>query len=210
MMAAGKRPRVEGDREAEVLDAAVRVLADVGYDRLTMDEVASVAHASKATLYRLWESKADLVVDAVSRTKGIPDAHARDTGSLRGDLLALACGPDGQVQQLPLSVLGGLLTALQTDPELSAAWRERFLAPRMAVTRTIFERAADRGELKPDPDLDLILTVLPSMCAFRCTVEGLVVDQAFVTRVLDQVVLPALQRHSDPPGPKPMSTEGNH
>ncbi len=205
MVTSQKRPRVEGDREAEVLDAAVRVLVDVGYDRLTMDEVASEARASKATLYRRWESKADLVVDAVSRTKGIPDAEARDTGSLRGDLLTLACGPCGQAEQLPMSVLGGLLTALQTDPELSAALRERFMAPRMAVTRTIFERAARRGELRTDLDLELILTVVPSMCVFRCTVEGRVVDEDFVARVLDQVVLPAAL-----PDPVPVSTESRH
>ncbi len=205
MVTSQKRPRVEGDREAEVLDAAVRVLVEVGYDRLTMDEVASEARASKATLYRRWESKADLVVDAVSRTKGIPDAEARDTGSLRGDLLTLACGPCGQAEQLPMSVLGGLLTALQTDPELSAALRERFMAPRMAVTRTIFERAARRGELRTDLDLELILTVVPSMCVFRCTVEGRVVDEDFVARVLDQVVLPAAL-----PDPVPVSTESRH
>lgn len=204
-MVAHKRPRVEGDREAEVLDAAVRVLAEVGYDRLTMDEVASAARASKATLYRRWDSKADLVVDAVSRTKGIPDAQARDTGSLRGDLLSMACGPCGQAHELPMSVLGGLLTALQTDLELSTAWRKRFLSPRMAVTRTIFERAARRGELRTDLDLELILTVLPSMCVFRCTVEGRVVDEDFVACVLDQVVLPAAL-----PDPVPVSTESSH
>jgi len=209
MIITRKRPRIEGDREAEVLDATVAILADVGYDRLTMDLVAAQARASKATLYRRWESKADLVVDAVSRTKGIPDAEARDTGSLHGDLLAMACGPCGQATQLPMSVLGGLLTALHTDPELSAAWRERFLAPRMAVVRTIFDRAASRGELHPDLDLELILTVLPSMCAFRCTVEGRVVDEDFVARVLDQVVLPAVSpRTGHPHTAGQLRTEG--
>lgn len=186
-----KRPRVEGDREAEVLDAAVTVLAEVGYDRLTMDLVAAEARASKATLYRRWSSKAELVVDAVSRAKGLPDPDPRDTGTLRGDLLSLACGPCGQARELSMSVLGGLLTALQTDPELSAAWRERFLAPRMSVTRSILARAVARGEVRPDLDLELVATVLPAMCAFRCTVEGGTVDESFVTRVLDQVILPA-------------------
>jgi len=191
MITARRRPRVEGERADEVLEATVRVLADVGYDRLTMDQVAVEARASKATLYRRWSGKAELVVDAVSRAKGLPDAEAQDTGSLRGDLLALACGPCGQANQLPMSVLGGLLTALHTDPDLSAAWRERFLAPRMAVTRTVFERAKARGEVRADLDAELVATVLPAMCAFRCTVGGRVVDEDFVTRVLDQVVLPA-------------------
>ena len=191
-----KRPRMEGDREDEVLDVAVRVLAEVGYDRFTMDSVAQEAHASKATLYRRWSSKADLVVDAVSRAKGLPDPEVPDTGSLRGDLLALACGPTGIADRLPMSVLGGLLTALHTDPELSAAWRQRFLAPRMAVTRAVFDRAAARGEIAADADLEVLHTVLPSMCAFRSTVLGHRIDESFVSAVLDQVVLPAVDPSS--------------
>jgi len=83
--AAATRPRIEGDREQEILDAALEVLADVGYDRLTMDAVAQAAKASKATLYRRWNSKATLVVEALAHTKGVP--HLPDTGNLRTDLL---------------------------------------------------------------------------------------------------------------------------
>src|SRR3954470_6760096 len=61
-----QRPRVEGGREEEILDATVTVLAELGYDRLTMDAVATAAKASKATLYRRWSTKAELVVDAIS------------------------------------------------------------------------------------------------------------------------------------------------
>jgi len=196
------RPRVTGDREDEILEATVRVLADVGYDRLTMDQVAAEAHASKATLYRRWDDKASLVVDAVSRAKGLPEAAPPDTGSLRGDLLAVFCGPAGVTQRLPMSVQAGLLTALHTDAALSAAWRERFLAPRMAVATDIFRRARDRGEVAPDADLDVLQTVLPSMCAFRQTVLGHDVDAEFVASVVDTVVLPAAR----PPAPPTSAT----
>ena len=63
--AAVARPRVEGDREQEILDATLEVLGDVGYDRLTMDAVATRAKASKATLYRRWNGKVSLVIDAL-------------------------------------------------------------------------------------------------------------------------------------------------
>ena len=66
----GTRPRVEGDREQEIFDATLQVLEEVGYDRLTMDAVASRAKASKATLYRRWHSKAGLVIEAVMLHKG--------------------------------------------------------------------------------------------------------------------------------------------
>ena len=60
------RPRVEGEREGEILEAALDALRESGYDRLTFDAVASAARASKATLYRRWPAKVDLVIDAVS------------------------------------------------------------------------------------------------------------------------------------------------
>ena len=92
-VAAQIRPRVEGDREQEILDAALEVLADVGYDRLTMDAVAQRAKASKATLYRRWNSKATLVVDALGRMKAPPVLI--DSGDLRTDLVTAFCGMGG-------------------------------------------------------------------------------------------------------------------
>lgn len=197
-MTPAHRPRVTGDREDEILEATVRVLAEVGYDRLTMDHVAAEARASKATLYRRWDDKATLVVDAVSRAKGLPEIEAPDTGSLRGDLLAVFCGPAGATARLPMSVLAGLMTALHTDADLSRAWRERFLAPRMAVARDIFRRAQERGETNPDVDLEVLQNVLPSMCAFQKTVLGQSVDADYVASVIDQVVLPAVRPHRSP------------
>src|SRR3954447_1593913 len=91
--AAVARPRIEGVREQEILDAALEVLADVGYDRLTIDAVAHRAKASKATLYRRWNSKATLVVEALARVKGPPVTP--DTGDLRTDLLETFCGMGG-------------------------------------------------------------------------------------------------------------------
>ena len=204
MMTPAHRPRVTGDREDEILEATVRVLAEVGYDRLTMDQVASEARASKATLYRRWDDKATLVVDAVSRAKGLPEVAAPDTGSLRDDLLAVFCGPAGATARLPMSVLAGLMTALHTDADLSQAWRERFLAPRMAVAREIFRRAQERGETSPDVDLEVLQNVLPSMCAFQQTVMGQSVDADFVASVIDQVVLPAVRRS---PSPEPATSK---
>jgi len=86
----GTRPRVEGDREQEIFDATLQVLEEVGYDRLTMDAVASAARASKATLYRRWNGKVALVIDALISQKGQPVVP--DTGTLRGDLHSLLHG----------------------------------------------------------------------------------------------------------------------
>jgi len=191
-----RRPRVEGDREAEVLDAAVRVLGEVGYDRLTMDTVAMEARASKATLYRRWQNKAALVVDAVSRAKGMPSPDSPSTGSLRGDLLSTWCGREGWSSTLPMSVMCGLMTALHTDEELGAAFREGFLGPRQAVARRIFEAARDRGEIADGVDLDLMMSLLPAICVQQELVLNRSVDDDFVVRVIDSVVLPACTHQS--------------
>ena len=77
-----QRPRVEGEREDEILDATVTLLMEVGYDRLTMDAVAARAKASKATLYRRWNGKVSLVIDALHAAKepgSVPDTGSRLT-----------------------------------------------------------------------------------------------------------------------------------
>lgn len=191
------RPRVAGDREEEILDAAVAVLAEMGYDRLTMDAVAAAAKASKATLYRRWSSKADLVVDAVSRAKGCPMPNDVDTGSLRGDLLAMACGNGGFTEQLPLSVLAGLLTALHHDPDLHRAVLERFVGPRAALVDGVFARAVARGEIPPDVDVDLLARVLPAQIVFHGFILGIEPDDDLIVRVIDSIILPAARGSQD-------------
>lgn len=186
-----RRPRIEGDREVEILDAAVRVLADVGYDRLTMDMVANQARASKATLYRRWQNKAALVVDAVSRAKGLPSPDLQSTGSLREDLRASWCGHESWSSTLPMSVMCGLMTALYTDEDLATAFREGFLGPRQAIARKVFEDARDRGEISADVDVDLVTSILPALCIQQELILNRSVDDAFVERVIDTVVLPS-------------------
>src|ERR1700760_3426840 len=156
--AAVVRPRVEGDREQEILDAALEVLAEVGYDRLTMDAVAQRAKASKATLYRRWNSKATLVVESLARAKTTPETP--DTGDLRSDLLAAFCGHGGLTDHDTTSTFGAVITAVTTDPEFASEFRKQVVGPKSRVSRTVFERARDRGELRPDLDLDLVVLAL--------------------------------------------------
>ena len=202
-VAAGRRPRVAGEREGDILDATVSVLCDVGYDRLTMDQVAALAKASKATLYRRWESKAELVIDAVVRAKQMPSLEQGDTGSLRGDLMSATCGESGWAEEIPMSALAGLLTAVNADPQLFRLWQERFLLPRLEWNRAVFERAIARGEIAGDVDLDLLATLVPSMCMFRVMVIGQPVDAAFVTAVIDGLLIPAVG--NDPSSDRPCS-----
>lgn len=186
-----QRPRVEGGREEEILDATVAVVAELGYDRLTMDAVATAAKASKATLYRRWSTKAELVVDAISRAKGCPMPEDVDTGSLRGDLISMACGDGGFTDELPMSVVAGLLTALHRDADLQKAFRERFIGPRTEVTNKVYERAVERGEIAPDVDVALLSVTLPAVIIHHAYILGIEPTDDLILRVIDNVILPA-------------------
>jgi AcrR family transcriptional regulator len=186
-----QRPRVEGGREEEILDATVEVLAELGYDRLTMDAVATAAKASKATLYRRWSTKAELVVDAISRAKGCPVPDDVDTGSLRGDLISLSCEEGGFTSEMPMSVMAGLLTALHRDADLQKAFKERFLAPRQAVVTKIYERAVRRGEIAADVDVELLSQTLPAVIIHHAFVLGIEPTEDLILRVIDHLILPA-------------------
>jgi len=186
-----QRPRVEGGREEEILDATVAVVAELGYDRLTMDAVATAAKASKATLYRRWSTKAELVVDAISRAKGCPMPEDVNTGSLRGDLVSMACGDGGFTDEMPMSVVAGLLTALHRDADLQKAFRERFLAPRNELTNKVYERAVRRGEIAPDVDVALLSVTLPAVIIHHAYILGVEPTDDLILRVIDNVILPA-------------------
>ena len=187
---AGTRPRVEGEREQEILGATLEVLAEVGYDLLTMDAVATRAKASKATLYRRWRGKPELVVAAVtyhhSTTTTVPD-----TGTLRGDLLAAYCGSGGIDDPRAQAVLAAVVTAMGRDPEFAEVYRRDFIGPKVAASRTIYERARQRGEVHPDVDLTILAPSLAGIVLHRAFLLGDVVTTELIGRILDEVILPA-------------------
>jgi len=188
--AAATRPRIEGDREQEILAATLDVLADVGYDRLTMDAVATHARASKATLYRRWNGKVSLIIDALLSQKG--PQSAPDTGTLRGDLVEAFCGMGGMTEKRQMSVLAAVITAIARDADFSSAFREQFIGPKAAAGRLIFERAIERGEIRADVDLDIVTAALPGIVLHRQFLLGEPPTQDLITRVIDQIILPAV------------------
>jgi AcrR family transcriptional regulator len=190
--AAALRPRVEGDREQEILDAALEVLAECGYDRLTMDAVAQRAKASKATLYRRWTSKAALVVESLARMKTTPEVLP-DTGDLRSDLIEAFCGLGGLTDHDTTATFAAVVTAVSTDPEFAAEFRKQVVGPKSQLSRTIFERARDRGQLRSDIDLDIIIPALSGIVLHRVFVLGEQPDAALIERVIDQIILPAVR-----------------
>lgn len=174
--------------------AALKLLGEIGYDRLTVDKIAASAGAGKATIYRRWSGKAELVVDALSRKKAVESAA--NTGSLRGDLHALACRADAADRQLDTPVMIGLVSALPHDKELRDAFRERLIEPHVATLLDVFQRAQIRGEIAPGGDLHLVISLLPALVLHRLLIEGTAPDQAFIEQIIDDVILPLVYANS--------------
>ncbi|WP_305094259.1 TetR/AcrR family transcriptional regulator [Prescottella sp. R16] len=182
------RPR-DAERERELLLATQELLAEVGYDRLSIDAVAARCGAGKTTVYRRWAGKSELVAEAVALLHGAyPDP---DTGSLREDLVMAASAWHGADAHRD-AVISGLLTAMAHDGELRAAVGAAVTEPRRAVYRAIVDRAVERGEVPAGRDVDLVGTVFPALTFHRITVLARPVDREFIEQVVDHIVLPAL------------------
>ncbi|TQM58566.1 TetR family transcriptional regulator [Humibacillus xanthopallidus] len=185
------RPRVAGDREQELLEAAIDVLREVGYDRLTFDAVAAAARASKATLYRKWPHKRDLVIDALALFIGCPAEEDPDTGTLRGDLIAQACAVGGLDDEVVMQTWSALLPVIHREPEMARGIHERFVAPKLGAARAVFENAQRRGEVGPDADLDTLAMILPALSIHETLLSGRRPGQDRIAVFVDTVVLPA-------------------
>ena len=202
------RPRVEGAREEQILDATVDLLLEVGYDRLTMDSVAARAKAGKATLYRRWSSKQRLVVDAVNRSKRAVLGPPPDTGSLRTDLILCFAGPDAIVPAEAHRLMGVVMSAVTTDEEFASEFRTHFVLPRVGVMQEVYRRAAARGELRPGADLSIIGPALAAVLLQRALVLGEQITESLVERVVDEVILPAATGHARPTTSSPHPIPG--
>ena len=186
------RGRLDRSRDPAILDAALQGVAAVGYDRLTMDDIAARAGVGKAAIYRRWPSKAVVVADAIAhwrRRQGPVDPP--DTGSLRGDIEALVeMSPEFDEYGMgTMQVIVGVATAAMHDPVLAAALDDLVLDPPRHVVRVLLDHALARGEIPAGRDMSLIPDVALSLNVLR-VMTGRPVDRVFIRRVLQDVILP--------------------
>lgn len=188
--------RLDDALDRTIVDAAAALLAEVGYDAMSMDAVAARAGVGKATIYRRWSGKAPLVLDTV-RSRGLQMQTVPDTGVLRSDLLELFLGLCALLDEQSLNHLGGVLVAIRTHPQLGRAVREQVVESWARATREIVERAAARGEIAAprEASLELVAKTGPSIVAFRFFMDDGPIDAAFMTRLVDDILLPALLHH---------------
>ncbi|QDY77206.1 TetR/AcrR family transcriptional regulator [Streptomyces qinzhouensis] len=187
------RSRLTPEREAELFEAVLELLREVGYDSLTMDAVAARTRSSKATLYRQWHSKPELVATAL-QYDGVPGADAIDTGSLRGDFHGMLSQTDECQMEKDSALLRSLVHAVHTNPDLYDALRTKVIAPEEAALRTVIDRAVERGEISVDnPAREFVPHMLFGVFFAVQMIEDRVPTMDFMKRYVDAVVLPALE-----------------
>jgi AcrR family transcriptional regulator len=179
------RPRDPRRREA-ILRAAMTLIGEVGYDRATVEAIAHRAGVSKPTIYRRWPNgKEEIVVEAL-RTKRAASADLPDTGSLRGDLLAML----GAVMlSVDPQVAGGLISHLRSSEELAALFREEVVADERRRYDILLSRAVARGEIAAKPTV-LFADIGGSVIFSRALIAGEPLDREFLEELVDRVLLP--------------------
>lgn len=179
-----------GKTERAILDATRELLAEGGVQRLTVEGVAARSGVAKTTIYRRWRSKDELalavLLNMVEQIVELPDL-----GDTRAELIAFV---NGAVEILGSTLMGrvmqGLVSDLATDPALGQAFRERVVSYRVSEMRRLVERGIERGDLRPDTDVDLLHEALFGPVYYRLLLSGGTLDSGLAARLVD-AVLPA-------------------
>jgi AcrR family transcriptional regulator len=188
-----KRPRRRGAAlESVILDAVLAELAEVGYARLSMERVAERAGASKASLYRRWPGKTELVMDAVYHV--LPDPQAPpDTGTLRGDLLSMFRAAARQLDGPAGQGLRGLLSDALRDEDGAARMREHARGTSQRLVEEIVRRAGLRGEVDPAAVTPRRLEAGHAQLRYHFLVNGTPIPDEVIVEIVDEVALPLLR-----------------
>lgn len=178
------RPRSEKARQA-ILAAAAELLLERPLEAVSMDEIAERAGVSKATIYRWWPTKETLALDALFRewetAPSLPD-----TGSLRGDLVALLRPWVRRLRARPYGrVIAALLAEAHADPAFAQQYRTRFVQARREPARTVVERAIERGEIPASTNVDLTLDLVYGPVYHRLLHGHAPLTDRFVRDVVD-------------------------
>ncbi|WP_182906255.1 TetR/AcrR family transcriptional regulator [Microbispora sp. H13382] len=193
-------------KKDDILNATLLLLAEKGYEGLTIEGVAERSGVNKTTIYRWWPSKAALLGTALVEARAL-DFHVPDTGSLRGDLHALLDDLARLVTTPPAAdVAVAALGAAANNPELAAA-AKGFFADRFARERPIFERARERGEIDDHADPMTIMDLLAGAVWLRVVFRQLPLDDGFTARAVS-AVLDGVGRPGDPKAGRPARTGG--
>ena len=181
------RPRSEKARRA-ILKAAGELLERDGFAAVTVEEIASRAAVSKATIYRWWPNKAAVVTDSFLELTA-PEIEVADAGSVREDFKLRLKGLAHVLGGRSGRFIAALVAESQTDPEVAEALRTHWISARRAETRLLLRRGIERGELRPDLDLEVAIDALYGPIYWRMLTGYAPLSDDFIDRLTDHVMI---------------------
>lgn len=184
------RPR-DTTRDTAIEAAAIELLREVGYDRITMEAVALRAHVSKATIYRRWKNKAELIAESV-RHYAFHQTQTVDTGSLRGDLIEMTSEKVKMMKSADGQLVAGLLAAAQSDSEFSGLLCKSMEEKSTSCHAAMFAKALKRGEVSPTATPEIVLELTLAVISFRLFMTHQQVTRKFIEHFVDEVLIPVL------------------
>lgn len=184
--------------EDAILEAAFAELTTVGYMAFSVEGVAARARTGKASIYRRWPTKQELVMDAL--TAGLPTPEQCGITTQIDDSITTAEALHGVARAIAgviTSPAGDAMRAIKcealTDPELAKLVDDRFQAPRRAALLGLLRRGVQRGEVRPDAATQLVADVLPAVLTHRVILQREPLTQRDVTAIIEQIFIPLIE-----------------
>ena len=181
--------------DSRIVESAIEILAETGFDSMTMDMVAARAKSGKATVYRRWTSKAELVRDALiwMSRNSVELENLPDTGTLRSDLLALLKPYSIEYSERKLRVLAKLGSFFSAHQELADEATAGIFEPWTDVNRRLMQRAVERGELSAQADIETACEIIAAMAFYKSLSQNETFNKDAYAALLDNILLPALK-----------------
>ena len=186
--------------EDAIHDAVFAELAAVGYVAFTIEAVAARAKTGKASIYRRWETKQDLVLDAYFARFGGPDdivsELCRDTKASTRDLLVRLATRICELSDEAGEMFRAIACEATRDPELAATVEQRVYRPKHDAFVELLRRGVDRGEVRPEVVCGVYADVLPAMLTYRMILNNQSVGELQATEIVDRVIMPLISINS--------------
>ena len=184
----GGRPRDDA-REQAIIDATVEIIGQVGYEAMSVEGVAVRAKSSKATIYRRWSGKSELMAEVIRRMHQADSPDPEDTGSLRGDLLALSMSMFEQMKGIDGGLLCGMAVAVRSDAELGRVVDAQKREQRDRIHSLILSRARARGDMAVETEPPALIDVAAGVSLFQI-MSGKPLDREFAEYLVDRILIP--------------------